>query len=149
MSCFPWMQPWLSKDARRVSLPQKPEPADANEDASRERQIIIRINWSWRAVQNAPDLLPEYDATFRFVPKDVARLRRAFGRRSAQNRDVIVQLANGDEVPMRLILGVDAEKRVQQAEAERAAEAEKWPHLTVSTVFEDGLFDNRLNMAKG
>ncbi len=31
---------WLSKDARRVSLPQKPEPADAEEDASRERQII-------------------------------------------------------------------------------------------------------------
>ena len=50
---------------------------------------------------------------------------------------------------MRLILGVDAEKRVQQAEAARAAEAEKWRHLTVSTVFEDGLFDSRLNMAKG
>jgi hypothetical protein len=60
-----------------------------------------------------------------------------------------VQLANSDEVPVRLILGVDAEKRVQQAEAARAAEAEKWRHLTVSTVFEDGLFDSRLNMAKG
>jgi hypothetical protein len=33
--------------------------------------------------------------------------------------DVIVQLANSDEVPMRLILGVDAEKRVQEAEAAR------------------------------
>ena len=31
---------WLSKDSRRVSLPQQPEPADANEDARRERQII-------------------------------------------------------------------------------------------------------------
>jgi PAS domain S-box-containing protein len=31
---------WLSRDSRRVSLPQQPEPADANEDASRERQII-------------------------------------------------------------------------------------------------------------
>jgi hypothetical protein len=36
---------------------------------------------------------------------------------------------------VRLILGVDAEKRVQQAEAARAAEADKWRHLTVSTVF--------------
>jgi len=31
---------WLSGDSRRVSLPQQPEPADADEDASRERQII-------------------------------------------------------------------------------------------------------------
>jgi hypothetical protein len=51
-------------------------------------------------------------------------------------------------VPVRLILGVDAEKRVQQAETARASEAEKWRHLTVSTVFEDGRFDSRLYMAK-
>jgi len=51
-------------------------------------------------------------------------------------------------VPVRLILGVDAEKRVQQAEAARAAEADKWRHLTVSTIFEDGRFDSRLYMAK-
>jgi hypothetical protein len=50
-------------------------------------------------------------------------------------------------VPVRLILGVDAEKRVQQAEAARASEAEKWRHLTVSTVFEDGRFDSRLYTA--
>ena len=31
---------WLSRDSRRVSLPQQPELADADEDASRERQII-------------------------------------------------------------------------------------------------------------
>jgi PAS domain S-box-containing protein len=31
---------WLSKDSRRVSLAQQTEPADANQDARRERQII-------------------------------------------------------------------------------------------------------------
>src|SRR5260370_21134911 len=31
---------WFSRDSRRVSLPQQPEPADADEGASRERQII-------------------------------------------------------------------------------------------------------------
>jgi transcriptional regulator with GAF, ATPase, and Fis domain len=31
---------WLSRDSRRVSLPQQPEPADADQDAGRERQII-------------------------------------------------------------------------------------------------------------
>jgi hypothetical protein len=54
-----------------------------------------------------------------------------------------VQLANSEEVPLRLILGVDAERRVQQAETARATEAGKWRHLTVSTVLEDGCFDSR------
>src|SRR6202163_4870270 len=51
-------------------------------------------------------------------------------------------------VPVRLILGVDAEQRVQRAEAARAMEAEKCRYLTVSTVFEDGRFDSRLHIAK-
>ena len=109
----------------------------------------IRTNWARRAVQNAPDLLPEYEAT---VGSSLKMLRGLEGRWESDPRkiaDVILRLANSDEVPVRLILGVDAETRVKQAEAARAAEAEKWRHLTVSTVFEDGLFDSRLNMAKG
>jgi hypothetical protein len=51
------------------------------------------------------------------------------------------------EVPLHLVLGVDAEQRVQQAEAARASEAEKWRHLTISTVFDDGRFDSRLYVA--
>jgi NAD(P)-dependent dehydrogenase (short-subunit alcohol dehydrogenase family) len=108
----------------------------------------IRTNWAQRAVQNAPDLLPEYEAS---VGSFLKMLRGLEGRLEGDPRkiaDVIVQLANSDEVPVRLILGVDAEKRVQQAEAARAAEADKWRHLTVSTVFEDGRFDGRLHIAK-
>jgi NAD(P)-dependent dehydrogenase (short-subunit alcohol dehydrogenase family) len=108
----------------------------------------IRTNWARRAVQNAPDLLPEYEAS---VGSFLKILRGLEGRLEGDPRkiaDVIVRLANSDEVPVRLILGVDAEKRVQQAEAARAAEADKWRHLTVSTVFEDGRFDSRLHIAK-
>jgi hypothetical protein len=95
-----------------------------------------------------PDLLPEYEASVGSVHK---MLRGLEGRSEGDPRkiaDVIVRLANSDEVPVRLILGVDAEKRVKQAEAARAAEAEKWRHLTVSTVFDDGRFDSRLYAAK-
>jgi len=108
----------------------------------------IRTNWARRAVQNAPDLLPEYEAT---VGSFLKILRGLEGRLEGDPRkiaDVIVHLANSDDVPVRLILGVDAEKRVQHAEAARASEAEKWRHLTVSTVFEDGRSDGRSYIAK-
>jgi NAD(P)-dependent dehydrogenase (short-subunit alcohol dehydrogenase family) len=109
----------------------------------------IRTNWARRAVQNAPDLLPDYEAS---VGSFLKILRGLEGRWESDPRKiakVILQLANSDEVPVRLILGVDAEQRVHQAEAAHAAEADKWRYLTVSTVFEEGRFDSRLNMAKG
>jgi NAD(P)-dependent dehydrogenase (short-subunit alcohol dehydrogenase family) len=108
----------------------------------------IRTNWARRASQNAPNLLPDYEAA---VGPSLKMLQGLEGRQEGDPRkiaELIVQLANSDEVPVRLILGVDAEKRVQQAEAARASEAKKWRHLTVSTVFEDGRFDSRLYMAK-
>ncbi len=95
----------------------------------------IRTNWARRAGQNAPVLLPDYEAS---VGPILKMLRSLEGRQEGDPRkiaDVIVQLANSDEVPVRLILGIDAEKRVLQTEAARASEAEKWRHLTVSTVF--------------
>jgi NAD(P)-dependent dehydrogenase (short-subunit alcohol dehydrogenase family) len=107
----------------------------------------IRTNWQRRAAQNAPDLLPEYEVSVGSVLK---MLRSLEGRSEGDPRkiaDVIVQLASSEELPLRLILGVDAENRVQQAEAARASEAAKWRDLTVSTVFEDGRFDSRLYTA--
>src|SRR6202035_130905 len=107
----------------------------------------IRTNWARRAGENAPDLLPDYETSVGSILK---MLRSLEGRAEGDPRkiaDVIVKLANSVEVPVRLILGVDAEKRVQQAESARASEAEKWRDLTVSTVFEDGRFDSRLYTA--
>src|SRR6204780_4343897 len=107
----------------------------------------IRTNWARRAGQNAPELLPDYEASVGSILK---MLRSLEGRAEGDPRkiaDVIVQLANSDEVPVRLILGVDAEKRVQQAEAARSTEAAKWHHLTISTGFDDDRFDSRLYTA--
>jgi NAD(P)-dependent dehydrogenase (short-subunit alcohol dehydrogenase family) len=107
----------------------------------------IRTNWARRAGQHAPDLLPDYEPS---VGSMLKMLRGLEGRSEGDPRkiaDVILQLASSDEVPGRLILGIDAEKRVQQAEVARASEAEKWRHFTVSTVFEDGRFDSRLYTA--
>jgi len=97
----------------------------------------IRTNWARRAGQNAVDLLPEYEPTVGAIYK---LLQTIEGRQEGDPRkiaEVVLQLANSDEVPIRLVLGVDAEKRVQRAEAVRASEAEKFRHLTLSTVFAD------------
>jgi|SRR5258708_1650111 len=82
-------------------------------------------NWARRAGQNAPDLLPDYEGS---VGSMLKLLRSIEGRSEGDPRkiaDVIVKLANSDEVPVRLILGVDSEKRVQRAEAAHASEAGK------------------------
>jgi NAD(P)-dependent dehydrogenase (short-subunit alcohol dehydrogenase family) len=97
----------------------------------------IRTNWARRARGNPPELLPEYEAS---VGPILKLLQTIEGRQEGDPRkiaEVILKLANSEEVPLRLVLGVDAEKRVQRAEAARASEAEKWRHLTLSTVFED------------
>ena len=88
----------------------------------------IRTNWARRAGQNAPDLLPDYEAS---VGSMLKLLRSLEGRSEGDPRKI------ADVIVVRLILGVDAEKRVHRAEALRASEADKWRHLTVSTVFED------------
>jgi NAD(P)-dependent dehydrogenase (short-subunit alcohol dehydrogenase family) len=97
----------------------------------------IRTNWARRAGQNAPDLLPDYEASV----GSMIKLLRSHEERSESDprkiADVIVKLANSDTVPVHLILGVDAAERVHRAEAARTSEAEKWRHLTVSTVFDD------------
>jgi NAD(P)-dependent dehydrogenase (short-subunit alcohol dehydrogenase family) len=107
----------------------------------------IRTNWARRAGANAPHLLPEYEASI----GSIFRLLRGIeGNEESDPRKVarvIVELANSEEVPVRLILGADAEMRVQQAEAARASEAEKWRPLTLSTVFEDENSDSQLHMA--
>jgi NAD(P)-dependent dehydrogenase (short-subunit alcohol dehydrogenase family) len=103
----------------------------------------IRTNWLRRASQNAPELLPEYEATVGSFTKILRGLEGHAEGDPRKIADVIVQLANSEDVPTRLILGVDAEQRVQKAEAARASEAEKFRHLTHSTVFEDERFDSR------
>jgi NAD(P)-dependent dehydrogenase (short-subunit alcohol dehydrogenase family) len=107
----------------------------------------IRTNWLRRASQNAPELLPEYEASVGSFTKILRGLEGCAEGDPRKIADVIVQLANSEDVPTRLILGVDAEQRVQKAEAARASEAEKFRHLTHSTVFEDERFDSRLNAA--
>jgi NAD(P)-dependent dehydrogenase (short-subunit alcohol dehydrogenase family) len=97
----------------------------------------IRTNWARRAGQKAPELLPEYEVSVGPILKLLQSQEVRSEGDPRKIADVVVQLANSEDVPLRLILGVDAGKRVRRAEAARSSEAEKWRHLTVSTVFEN------------
>ncbi len=96
----------------------------------------IRTNWARRAEANAPELLPDYESSVGMLLNFVRSLSdtslEGDPRRIA---NLIVHLANSNDVPTRLILGVDAEQRVRQVEAARAEEAKKYRDLTLSTVF--------------
>jgi NAD(P)-dependent dehydrogenase (short-subunit alcohol dehydrogenase family) len=107
----------------------------------------IRTNWARRAGANAPHLLPEYEASVGSIFRLLRGIEGSEESDPKRVAGVVVELANSDDVPVRLILGADAEMRVQQAEAARTSEAEKWRRLTLSTVFEDENSDSQLHMA--
>jgi NAD(P)-dependent dehydrogenase (short-subunit alcohol dehydrogenase family) len=97
----------------------------------------IRTNWAHKASENSPEVMPEYEESVGAIYKLLAAIRGNTEGDPKKIADVIVKLANSEDVPKRLILGKDAEIRVKNAEAERAEEAAKYRELTLSTVFPD------------
>lgn len=97
----------------------------------------IRTNWAQRAGENSPEVLPEYEAS---VGATYRMLAAARGRSEGDPKriaDLLLKLANAEEVPKRLVLGRDAESYVKRAETARAEEASKFRELTLSTSFLD------------
>ena len=97
----------------------------------------IRTNWARRAGENPPDLLPDYEESVGVIRKLLASVVGNAEGDPKRIADVIVKLANTEDVPRRLVLGKDAEIRVRNAEEARAEEAAKYRDLTLSTVFPD------------
>ena len=93
----------------------------------------MRTNWGARANQDIPDLLPEYAPSVGAV---IESLKPLWGQETsdpAKVAQVILRLAASDLLPAHLLLGSDAVQYAGQAEAARAAEAERWRDISVST----------------
>jgi NAD(P)-dependent dehydrogenase (short-subunit alcohol dehydrogenase family) len=97
----------------------------------------IRTNWAQRASENSPELMPEYEDSVGVIYRLLNAIRGNAEGDPNKIADVVVKLANTEDVPKRLILGKDAEIRVKNVEAARAEEAAKYRELTLSTVFPD------------
>jgi NAD(P)-dependent dehydrogenase (short-subunit alcohol dehydrogenase family) len=93
----------------------------------------MRTNWGVRANQDIPDLLPEYEPSVGAV---IESLKPLWGRENsdpARVAQVILRLAASDRLPAHLLLGSDAVQYAGQAEAARAADADRWREISVST----------------
>jgi NAD(P)-dependent dehydrogenase (short-subunit alcohol dehydrogenase family) len=97
----------------------------------------IRTNWAQRAGEGSPEVLPEYAESVGAIYKLLAAVRNKSEGDPKRIADLVVRLANMPEIPKRLILGKDAEARVQHVETARAQEAARYREMTLSTVFPD------------
>ena len=93
----------------------------------------MRTNWGVRAHENMPELLPDYEASVG------ALVKALHGHWGQENSDpvkvaqVVLRLAASERLPAHLLIGSDAVKYAGEVEAERAAEAERWREVSVST----------------
>ena len=96
----------------------------------------MRTNWGARANQDTPDLLPDYEPS---VGSVVKALESYWGHETGDPvkvAQVILRLAAADRLPAHLLLGSDAAKHAGDAEAKRAADAQRWRDVSVSTDFD-------------
>jgi NAD(P)-dependent dehydrogenase (short-subunit alcohol dehydrogenase family) len=96
----------------------------------------MRTNWGTRAHKNTPDLLPDYEPSVGAV---VNALHSLWGKENSDPikvAQVILRLAASDRLPPHLLLGSDAVKYAGEAEATRAADADHWREVSISTDFD-------------
>jgi NAD(P)-dependent dehydrogenase (short-subunit alcohol dehydrogenase family) len=96
----------------------------------------MRTDWGSRANKDMPDLLPDYEPS---VGAMATMLKPLWGQENsdpAKVAQVILRLAACDRLPAHLLLGSDAVKYAGEAEAARAADAERWREFSVSTDFD-------------
>ncbi len=93
----------------------------------------MRTNWGTRAHQDLPELLPDYEPSVGAIVKALKPLWGHENSDPAKVAQVILRLAASDHLPAHLLLGSDAIKYAGEAEAARAADADRWREVSVST----------------
>jgi len=93
----------------------------------------MRTNWGARAHQDMPEVLPDYEPSVGAVVKSLHSLWGKENSDPAKVAQVILRLAASDRLPAHLLIGSDAVKYAAQSEVARAAEADRWREISVST----------------
>ena len=93
----------------------------------------MATNWSARAKQNIPDLLPEYEASVGAILTMMRSIKPEDSSDPRKVAQLILKLAGCDHLPAKLLLGSDALHYAGQAETARAAEDAEWRNVSIST----------------
>ncbi len=96
----------------------------------------MRTNWVNRASNNRTPLLPDYEPSVGKLLQMMDGLRGHEKGDPVKVAEVVLQLAYADELPAHLVLGKEAAQGAEQAEKQRAADAERWHAVTISTEYE-------------
>jgi NAD(P)-dependent dehydrogenase (short-subunit alcohol dehydrogenase family) len=96
----------------------------------------MRTSWGARANKDTPDLLPDYEASVGAIAKALKPLWGHENNDPARVAQVVLRLAGSERLPAHLLLGSDAVRYAGEAEAARAADAERWRETSVSTDFD-------------
>ena len=93
----------------------------------------MRTNWGTRAHKDIPDLLPDYEPSVGAVVKALHSLWGQENSDPARVAQVILRLADSDRLPAHLLIGSDAVRYAGEADAARAADADRWREISAST----------------
>ena len=93
----------------------------------------IRTNWGVTAISETPEILPDYDgsvgALYRML-KDFVGSEMTSPEKFAQ---VILMLAERDELPLHLLIGADAVQFTKMADEVRNRQAQEYMDISLST----------------
>jgi len=95
----------------------------------------MRTNWGVRAHQGMPELLPDYEPS---VGALVKALHSHWGNENsdpAKVAQIILRLAASDHLPAHLLIGSDAVRYADDAQAARDGDADRWREVSVSADF--------------
>lgn len=95
----------------------------------------MKTNWGVRAHRDMPEILPDYEPSVGALIKALSSLWGKENSDPAKVAQVVVRLAATDHLPAHLLLGSDAIRYASEAEAKRAADAERWREISLSTDF--------------
>jgi len=95
----------------------------------------MRTNWGFRAQRDMPEVLPDYEPSVGALVKALLPLWGNENSDPVKVAQVVLRLADSDQLPARLLLGSDAVQYAREAETKRAADAERWREVSVSTDF--------------
>ena len=95
----------------------------------------MRTDWGTRAHRDIPEILPDYEPSVGAVVKSLHSLWGQENSDPVKVAQVVLRLAAADRLPVHLLIGSDAVRYAGEAEAARAADAERWREISVSTDF--------------